>query len=283
MTETDRQAIAQAAAAISQQTGLRPTIGIVLGSGLGGLSASIEQPVIIPYGRIPHFVPSTVEGHKGNLVIGRLGKQTVAVMDGRLHFYEGYSLQQVTFPIRVLRELRCTTLIMTNAAGGLNPSFRVGDLMLITDHINLPGLAGNNPLFGPNDPNLGPRFPDMHNAYDSSLRALAASVARDLGYSLREGVYVMLGGPSFETPAEVAFLRAMGADAVGMSTAPEVVVARHGGMRVLGLSMISNMLSPSPESAPVNHEEVLAAGAEGVKRLVPLITRIVERLQPQVE
>jgi purine-nucleoside phosphorylase len=274
----DRSAIADAAAFVRAEGAQPPHIGAILGSGLGDLAASLTQPVTISYKKIPHFVPSTVEGHKGELVIGGLGQRTVAVMNGRLHFYEGYSLQQVTFPLRVLKELGCTTIIVTNAAGGLNPSFHVGDLMLISDHINIPGLAGNNPLFGPNDDQLGVRFPDLHNAYDRDLRALARRSAAALAFTLREGVYAMLGGPSFETPAEVRLLRAMGADAVGMSTAAEVVVARHADMRVLGISMISNVLSPDPVSKPVNHLEVLAAGAQAVRQLIPLITRVIENL-----
>jgi purine-nucleoside phosphorylase len=272
--QSERQAIAAAVAVVKQHDTRTPSLGIILGSGLGDLAATVTDPTTIPFAQIPHFAPSTVEGHKGSLVIGSLGGRLVAVMNGRLHHYEGYSLQQVTFPVRVLKALGCNDLIITNAAGGLNPAFHVGDLMLITDHINLPGLAGNSPLFGPNDPALGERFPDLHNAYDRDLRRQAQTVAQRLGFALCEGIYAMLGGPSFETPAEVRMLRALGADAVGMSTAAEVVVARHGGQRVLGISMISNDLSPEPDAEPVNHLEVLAAGAQAVRRLVPLITGI---------
>jgi purine-nucleoside phosphorylase len=242
------------------------------------LAQSLAQAVAIPYEQIPFFAPSTVEGHKGQLVMGRMGSRDIAVMNGRLHYYEGYSLQQTTFPIRVLKQLGCETLIITNAAGGLNPAFAVGDLMLITDHINLPGFAGNSPLYGPNDAALGVRFPDMHNAYDRDLRALATDAAKRMGLTLRSGVYAMLGGPAFETPAEVRFLRAIGADAVGMSTAAEVIIARHGGQRVLGISMISNMLSPDPDAPLVNHEEVLAAGHNAVKQLVPLLTNVISHI-----
>ena len=270
--------IADAAGYIEQCVALKPTVGVILGSGLGDLAASVERATSIAYGDIPHFVSATVEGHKGALVIGSLGGHNVAVMNGRLHYYEGYTLQQVTFPIRVLKHLGCSTLIVTNAAGGLNPAFAVGDLMLIRDHINLPSLAGNNPLFGPNDSRLGPRFPDLHNAYDRDLRALARRVAEGLGLDLREGVYVMLGGPSFETPAEVRLLRAMGADAVGMSTAAEVIVARHGGMRVLGISMISNVLSTEAEAEPVDHREVLAAGAKTASHLTLLVSGVIQQL-----
>lgn len=277
-SQLDRSAIAQAAEFIRRRGKQSPHIAIVLGSGLANVGDMIADATTISFEEIPSFVPSTVEGHRGDLLIGRIGNRPVAVMNGRLHLYEGYSLHQVTFPIRVLKELGCTTLIVTNAAGGLNPGFAVGDLMLIRDHINLPGFAGINPLFGPNDPQLGPRFVDMHNAYERGLRHLAQEVAHRLGINLHEGVYVMLGGPSFETPAEVAFLRSIGGDAVGMSTVPEVIVARHGGMQVLGISMISNVLSPDPDAPPVDHREVLAAGQEAVKRLTPLLVGIIERL-----
>jgi purine-nucleoside phosphorylase len=277
-TPVDQQAIQEAASAVRQRVGVVPTVGVILGSGLGGLSDGIRDGVAIPYAQIPHMPPATVQGHKGDLIIGRLGERGVAVLNGRLHFYEGYSLQQTTFPVRILKALGCHTLIVTNAAGGLDQSLRVGDLMLISDHINLPGLAGHNPLFGPNDPHLGPRFPDLHNAYDRDLRKVAKETARGLGFVLREGIYVMLGGPSFETPAEVRMLRSLGGDAVGMSTVAEVIVARHGGQRVLGISTISNVLSPQAEAEPVNHEEVLAAGAVAVQRLVPLLTGVIARL-----
>jgi purine-nucleoside phosphorylase len=277
-TTSQADAVAAAANHVRKQIPEPPTVGVILGSGLGGFAAGLANPISLRYRDIPYFVPSTVEGHRGDLVIGRLGGHAVAVLNGRLHFYEGYSLQQVTFPVRVLKELGCSVLVVTNAAGGLNPTFHVGDLMLITDHINIPGLAGNNPLFGPNDPMLGTRFPDLHNAYDRDLRDLAALTAHDLGLFLRRGVYVMLGGPSFETPAEVHFLQAMGGDAVGMSTAAEVVVARHAGLRVLGISMISNVLSSAPEAPAVNHQEVLDAGALAVQRLIPLIGAVIARL-----
>lgn len=275
---SDLHTISVAADVISQRAGRLPAVGVVLGSGLGDLAQSITDAVSIPYEQIPFFAPATVEGHRGELVIGRLGSRDIALMNGRLHYYEGYSLQQVTFPIRVLKQIGCNTLIITNAAGGLNPAFNVGDLMLITDHINLPGFAGNSPLFGPNNPALGGRFPDMHNAYDRDLRRLATDAANHLGFALREGIYAMLGGPAFETPAEVRFLRSIGADAVGMSTAAEVIVARHGGQRVLGISMISNVLSADPDAPVVNHEEVLAAGTAAIERLAPLIMNVISRL-----
>jgi purine-nucleoside phosphorylase len=273
-----RMQIAEAITFISRRLFKHPSVGIILGSGLGGVADLVRGATRIPYDSIPHFVPTSVEGHQGVLVIGDLGRYTVAIMQGRLHFYEGYTLQQVTFPVRVLAALGCSTLIVTNAAGGLNPSFVTGDLMLITDHINLPGLAGHNPLFGPNDPQLGPRFLDMHNAYDAELRRLAQAVAEDQGVRLQQGVYVALGGPSFETPAEVRLLRSLGGDAVGMSTAAEVIVARHSGVRVLGISLISNVLSDAEQAPEVSHEEVLAAGAAAGARLARLIEGILSRL-----
>jgi purine-nucleoside phosphorylase len=273
-----RKAIAEAAAHIVQRAPNTPSVAVILGSGLGQIADSLTQSVEIPFASIPHFVPSTVQGHKGELAIGQMGGRWVAVMNGRLHYYEGYTMQQVTFPMRVLKAIGCMDVIITNAAGGLDPAFRIGDLMLISDHINMPGFAGQTPLLGPNDDQLGVRFPDMHDAYSADLRRLARSVAGGLGLSLREGVYVMLCGPAFETPAEVRFLRAAGADAVGMSTVAEVIVARHGGQRVLGLSMISNVLSPAPDAGPTNHEEVLTAGAEAARRMIPLIAGVIAGL-----
>lgn len=279
-----------AAAFILARQRQRPSVGIILGSGLGSLAESVEGPVHIPYREIPGFAPSTVEGHKGEMVLGQMEGKTVAVLQGRLHAYEGYSPQQITFPVRVLKAIGCGVLMVTNAAGGLNPAYLAGDLMLISDHLNLPGMIGHNPLYGPNDPLLGPRFPDMSRAYDPGLRDLAHQVAAELGFSLREGVYVMLGGPSYETPAEVHFLRVIGADAVGMSTASEVVVARHSAMRVLGVSMISNVIPPPTLGAaagagqhaaegPLGHEEVLANAAKAAPRFVSLLRGVLRRLQ----
>jgi purine-nucleoside phosphorylase len=243
---------------------------LILGSGLGSITDEIAAATVIPYSEIPHFPPSTVEGHKGELAIGQLGGQTVAVMRGRFHFYEGYDLQTTTFPVRVLKALGVHTLLVTNAAGGLRGDWNVGDLMLIVDHINLPGMAGNHPLRGPHDPRLGLRFPALTDAYDVDLRALAMRCAAALSMNLRSGVYAMLSGPSFETPAELRMLQLLGADAVGMSTVPEVIVARHGGMRVLAISMISNIATP--DAPPANHEEVLAAG-EVVKEKFTVLLR----------
>jgi purine-nucleoside phosphorylase len=276
-----REQFARAAEYIFTRTGHRPQVAIVLGSGLGGLVSEVQEADIIPYNDIPDFPQCTVEGHMGRLVIGRLAGVCVAVMQGRAHYYEGYSMQQVTFPIRVFQQMGVGTLIVTNAAGGLNPEFRAGDLMLIADHINLVGMAGLNPLRGPNDPELGPRFPDMSRAYYPELRAIARRVAAREGIPLREGVYIMLAGPSFETPADMRFLRVIGADAVGMSTVPEVTVARHGGTRVLGISGIANTLSPDLAAAghdDTTHEEVLAAGKVLAPRLAALIRGVLREL-----
>jgi purine-nucleoside phosphorylase len=243
------------------------------------MAEEIAAADVIPYEQVPHFPKPTVEGHAGQLVIGQLEGQTVLVMQGRVHFYEGYPIQQVTFPVRVMQLLGIETLIVTNAAGGINPDFRPGDLMLITDHINLIGMTGNNPLFGPNDPALGPRFPDMSQAYDPQLCNIARQAAQEKDLPLQEGVYAGLSGPSFETPADIRFLRIIGADAVGMSTVPEVTVARHGGIRVLGVSGISNVAQP--EAVPgqeASHEEVLEAGRQLVPRLATLVRGVLLRL-----
>lgn len=258
---------------IQSKTTLRPTIGLVLGSGLGGLADSITDAVRIPYQDIPGWPQSTVFGHSGQLVIGHLEGQPVVAQQGRAHFYEGYSLEQVTFPIRVMHFLGVQTVILTNAAGGMNPRYRVGDLMLLNDHINFVGMTGNNPLMGSNDESIGPRFLGMVHTYDKDLRTTAHQIAREAGITLHEGVYVWLSGPSFETPAEIRMLRTIGGDAVGMSTVPEVLVARHAGMRVLACSGITNEAIDSVDAQmETNHEEVLDAG----KILVPKLTTILK-------
>ena len=226
---------------------------------------------MVPYADIPGFPRAGVEGHANRLVLGNLAGQPVAAMQGRAHFYEGYSAQELAFPVRVLAALGVGTLVVSNAAGGLNPHFEAGDLMLIRDHIFLPGLAGQNPLRGPNDDGLGPRFPDMTDAYDAGLRQIARSTAVEQGLVIREGIYVMVSGPSYETPAECRFLRGIGADAVGMSTCPEVVAARHLGLRVLGISLITNVLN----GQPVSHEEVLATASEAAERFCRLVETVV--------
>jgi purine-nucleoside phosphorylase len=273
LTRADYERAAQFILAHTQH---QPTVGLILGSGLNPLADEIAQADVIPYRDVPGFPVSTVMGHSGELVIGKLGNQVVMAMRGRAHYYEGYSMQRVTLPIRAMRAAGVQTLIVTNAAGGVNVNYRAGDLMLIVDHINLVGMTGANPLRGPNDDSLGPRFPDMTDAYDPALRDLARSVAKESQIELREGVYVMLAGPSFESPADVRFIRMIGADAVGMSTVSEVVVARHGGMRVLGLSLISNSLAHSHDK--VSHEEVLAAGKSAVPKLASLIKGVLARL-----
>jgi len=280
MTMTDyftRAQYAEAAGAIQSRTGHRPRVGLILGSGLGPLADTLQQPEVIAAGDIPHWPQSTVEGHVGRLVIGRLEDQTVLVQQGRAHYYEGNSMQQATLPVRVMQLLGVEIIIVTNAAGGLNPDFRPGDLMLITDHINLMGMAGASPLRGPNDSAFGPRFPDMSQAYDRELRALALEAAKEGGVVLHQGVYVCLGGPSFETPADLRFLRLIGADAVGMSTVPEVTVARHGGLRVLGISGISNAANIDGNTVTA-HEEVLAAGQLIVPKLMAVVRGVLRHL-----
>lgn len=268
----------EAAAAIRAKTRHAPRIGIILGSGLGPLADAVQDAdILLPSENIPYWPRSTVEGHIGRLVIGKLEGQMVLVQQGRAHYYEGHSMQQVTLPVRVMQRLGLETLIVTNAAGAINPAFRPGDVMLITDHINLMGMAGVSPLRGPNDDSLGVRFPDMSRAYDRELRGLALEAAEEAGLRLHQGVYICLGGPSFETPADLRFLRLIGADAVGMSTVPEVTVARQGGLRVLGLSGISNAANLDGDTL-TTHEEVLAAGREIVPKLTGIVRGVLRRL-----
>jgi purine-nucleoside phosphorylase len=275
-----REDYEEAAGYIQGRTQHRPEVGMVLGSGLNPLAQVVEDADLIPYQEIPHFPQPSVEGHSGHLVMGKLGATTVMIMQGRVHFYEGYPMQQIVLPIRVMQVMGIQTLIVTNAAGGLDPSFRPGELMLIKDHINLPGMTGANPLFGPNDPSLGPRFPDMSQAYDPELLCIAREVAQGNQIPFQEGVYAALSGPSFETPAEIRFLRMIGADAVGMSTGPEVTVARHSGIRVLGVSGISNVALAEPTPGQeASHEEVLAAGQQIVPRLTNLVLGVLARLE----
>lgn len=274
-----RQDCEKVAEQIRARFSSRPRVGLILGSGLNALADEVKDGVSIPYKELPHFPTPTVEGHVGRVVLGTLEGQRVMVMQGRAHYYEGVPMHQLTFPVRVMHVLGVEILIVTNAAGGINPAFQVGDLMLITDHIGLLNLTGLNPLHGPNDPAFGPRFPDMTRAYDPELRALAWQVAKENGIPIHQGVYVGVSGPSFETPAELRFLRAIGADAVGMSTVPEVTVARHAGIRVLGISGISNVaiLDPS-EQRQASHEEVLIAGKKTGPRLMTLIRGVLRRL-----
>lgn len=256
---------------------LRPRVAIILGSGLSQVADAVRAQVRIPFGDLPGWPVSTVQGHSGRLVIGHLEEREVLVMQGRIHAYEGYSMAQVTLPVRVMQRLGVEILIVTNAAGAIHPDLMPGDLMLILDHINLIGMVGGNPLWGPNLDEFGPRFPDMSQAYDRQLHALAREAAREAGIPLREGVYCGLGGPSFETPAELRFLRVIGADAVGMSTVGEVTVARHGGMRVLGLSGISNKANLDG-STVTSHEEVLEAGRVIGPKVDAVVRGVLRRL-----
>ena len=273
------QSYDEAADSIRQRIRIQPRVGLVLGSGLGPLADEIADPVRIPYQEIPHFPVSTVEGHAGQLVVGTLAGVPVCAMQGRFHFYEGYSPQQITFPVRVMRRLGVEILVLTNAAGGLNPSFHAGELMLVQDHIGLVSLAGLNPLRGPNLDAFGLRFPSMNDAYSPRLRQLTRQAAADLGIGLREGVYVWVAGPNFETPAEVRFLRGIGADAVGMSTVPETIVAVHAGMEVLCISSITNVAIDQVDvEAKTSHEEVLETGQTIVPRLTRLLLEVLPRL-----
>ena len=255
----------------------RPQVGIILGSGLGALAASVEYSTIVPYNEIPEWPISTVIGHQGHLVIGKFENIEVIVLQGRVHYYEGYSISQVALPVRVLQRLGIEILIVTNAAGAVNPDYTPGDLMLISDHINMIGMAGLNPLRGPNLDTLGPRFPDMSQAYDKVLMEIARKAAMEEKIKLQEGVYISLAGPSFETPADLRFLRIVGADAVGMSTVPEVITARHGGTRVLGISGISNKANLDG-STTTTHEEVMEAGQILAPKLTTLIRGVLRRL-----
>jgi purine-nucleoside phosphorylase len=251
-----------------------PDVAIVLGTGLGALARQIRADVVIEYADIPGFPLSTVESHAGRLLCGTLAGKTVVAMQGRFHKYEGYSLQQVTFPVRVLRALGARTLVVSNACGGMHPLWQAGDLMLLSDHIN---LLGDNPLVGPNDDSLGPRFPDMSEPYDAGLRALARQVAAERGLPLREGVYVAVPGPNLETRAEYRMLRTLGADVVGMSTVPETIVAVHGGMRVLGVSIITDLCLPDALE-PATLEKIVGVANEAEPKLTQLVCGVLERL-----
>jgi purine-nucleoside phosphorylase len=278
----DRTHYRETAHFIRSRTQHRPRIGLILGSGLQALADEVADADRIPYAEIPHFPRPGVSGHSGQLVIGKLAGQSILIMQGRAHPYEGLSLQHATLPVRVMGELGITTLIVTNAAGGLSPAFRAGDLMLITDHIGLMAMTGGNPLWGPNDDTLGPRFPALNNAYDPALRRLALDVAARLGIELRTGIYIGLGGPTYETPAEVRFLRLIGGDACGMSTVPEVIVARHMGLRVLGISGISNMATADPDATEeADHAEVLAAGTVMAPKMVAIVRGVLESLSQE--
>jgi len=269
--------IDRAADHIRQTTPLQPRLGLILGSGLGALAERVEQATRFDGRDIPGWPAASIVGHAGRVHLGRLEGQPVIVMQGRAHFYEGHSMSRLGLPVRVMQRLGIEILIVTNAAGAVHPDYTPGELMLITDHLNLVGMAGQSPLRGPNLETFGPRFPDMGQAYDRALLDLARQEARQLGLVLHEGVYACLAGPSFETPADLRFLRAAGVDAVGMSTVPEVIVARHGGTRVLGISGISNKANLDGATA-TTHEEVLEAGEVIGPRLGGLLRGIVRRL-----
>ena len=256
---------------------IQPVIGLILGSGLGPLSESIQDPTVIPYNELPGWPLSTVEGHAGELIIGKLVGKDVLVMNGRIHYYEGYEMSQVTLPIRVMQRLGIEIVVVTNAAGGINQDFNPGNPMLITDHLNLLGMAGPNPLRGPNLEEFGTRFPDMSQAYDRKLIEIARKVAKELDITLYEGIYVCLAGPTFETPADLRFLLNAGVDAVGMSTVPEVIVANHGGQRVLGISGITNQSNLYGE-AETTHEEVIETGKLLAPKMMKLIRGILRAL-----
>ena len=265
----------EAARAIRSRTAVSAQTAIVLGSGLGDFADEFENRVSLPYREIPGFVTSTAQGHVGSLVVGKVEGVQILAMQGRVHYYEGYSLEEVTFPIRAFRRLGIRNLILTNAAGGIDVQLKQGALMVISDHLNLMGV---NPLRGPNDDQLGPRFPDMSEVYSRELQELATEEARSLGITARRGIYAALSGPSYETPAEIHMLRSFGADAVGMSTVPEAIVARHMGMRVLGLSCITNMAAGISE-APINHEEVIETGQRVRETFTHLLRRVISKIE----
>lgn len=264
----------RAAKFIRSRAGVDVSVAIVLGSGLGAFAEDLEQSAAIRYAEIPGFAQATVEGHAGRLVIGKAGEMSIAAMQGRFHFYEGYALEDVTFPIRVLKLLGVRTLILTNAAGSLNTEFTPGSLMVISDHIN---LMGANPLIGRNDDRFGPRFPDLTSTYDPDLQQIVIEEAREVGIDMRRGVYAALSGPSYETPAEIHMVRTLGADAVGMSTVPEAIVARHMDMQVIGISCITN-LAAGVSNGPVDHSQVIATGEHVREQFTELLKRVLKRL-----
>jgi purine-nucleoside phosphorylase len=263
-----------AARLIRSRAPVEVRVALVLGSGLGAFADTLEDATAIPYSEIPGFARPTVEGHAGRLVVGRVGGTGVAAMQGRFHFYEGYRLEEVTFPVRVLALLGATSLVLTNAAGGLNNSFEQGSLVVISDHLN---LMGANPLLGPNDERLGPRFPDMTEVYDREYQDAVITEAHAMGLEMRRGIYAALSGPSYETPAEIRMLRLLGADAVGMSTVPEAIVARQMGLRVLGISCITNMAAGVLDK-PINHEEVIETGERVRATFAELLARVIPKL-----
>ncbi|AAV91070.1 Chain A, Purine nucleoside phosphorylase [Singapore grouper iridovirus] len=282
---TDYDLAKETAAWLNKQLQIRPVLGIVCGSGLGKIGDSLETSITVAYSDIPNFPVGSVKGHAGSLIFGSVNGVSCVCMKGRFHLYEGHTAARATFPMRVFKALGVKIVVLTNAAGGLNPSYRPGDFMVVRDHINLPGLAGANPLTGPNDDTEGERFPSMTSVYDKTLRKYAISAARELGmsYATHEGVYCCVNGPSFETPAECKILRLMGSDAVGMSTAPETIVAKHGGMRCLAVSLISNVIASNCETpAEPTHEEVLRAGEEASARMTALVKLVIEKIRGEL-
>lgn len=274
-----RQDFEKSAQFIQERMTITPRVGIVLGSGLGPLAESVESPVSIPYSDLPNYPVGSVKGHSGRLVTGMLEDQAVMIMQGRAHFYEGITMHDIAFPIRVMQVMGVEILIVTNAAGGVNPAFQQGDIMVLRDHINFPGMTGHNPLMGANDESLGPRFTPLTHAYDRELRHLALAIAEREGIQLQHGVYAAVAGPAFETPAEIRMLRAIGADAVGMSTVHEVLTARHAGMRVLGFSSITNIAIDDEEAeVSVSHEEVMEVGKIIVPRLTAILRGVLAAL-----
>lgn len=269
-----KEKITESVEFIKQKIKIEPEIAIILGTGLGGLTEDIKEKESIPYSKIPHFPVSTVEGHSGNLVFGKLGNKIVVAMQGRFHHYEGYSLEEVTFPIRVMKKLGADIIIISNAAGGMNRYFKRGDLMLIADHIS---LFSGNPLIGPNDEEMGSRFPDMSQAYDNKLLELAKEAGAEEGIELRQGIYIGLTGPTLETPAEYRFLIAAGADAVGMSTVPEVIVANHMGMKVLGISCITD-LAIDGVVKKTGLGEILKAASDAEPKMTKIVERVIEKI-----
>src|SRR6266404_1066080 len=264
----------EAAAFIRQKTSLQPKIALVLGSGLGGFADELAERTVIPYAQIPHFPVSGAEGHAGNLVIGKVGDVPLAAMQGRVHFYEGYSMQRVTFPVRVFARLGIKAMLLTNAAGGINLKYSQGSLVVIKDHIN---FQGSNPLIGSNDERFGVRFPDMTEAYAADFRKIALEEGKRLGINIFDGIYIALSGPSYETPAEIHVFRTIGADLVGMSTVPETIVARQCGLKVLAISCVTNMAAGTT-GEPLNHAEVMATGERVRKYFVALVAAVVPRM-----
>jgi purine-nucleoside phosphorylase len=268
--------IAEASRSIRSRTDFEPEFGLILGTGLGELASKIDVTCAVPFGEVPHFVTSTTTSHHGNLILGELGGRRVAAMQGRVHYYEGYTMQQITLPVRVMRALGAGSLIMSNAVGGMNPHLRPGDITVITDHIN---FMGDNPLIGPNDDDLGPRFPDMSEPYDRHYIETIEAVALEERIGLKRAVYVAVAGPNLETAAEYRFLRAFGADTVGMSSVPECLAAIHGGMRVLGLSVVTDACFPDALE-PANVAEIIKVAGEAQPRLEKLVTGFLQRVPP---